>query len=128
MKANFERLLCNYPSGMDVNSLLAAKYFGLHKQNIVVGNGAAELIKSLMSLLPGKTGMAFPTFEEYPNRRDAGDIIAYCPENADFLLYYGRSHEIFADRGDIDSRSGKSGQSLGKLYRKGGSPAPGRLG
>ncbi len=62
MKANFERLLCNYPSGMDVNSLLAAKYFGLHKQNIVVGNGAAELIKSLMSLLPGKNRHGLPYF------------------------------------------------------------------
>ena len=98
MKANFERLLCNYPSGMDVNSLLAAKYFGLHKQNIVVGNGAAELIKSLMSLLPGKIGMAFPTFEEYPNRRDAGDIIAYCPENADFSYTADDLMKFFADR------------------------------
>ena len=53
IKANFERLICYYPSGMEVNSLLAAKYFGLHKQNVVVGNGAAELIKSLMENLCG---------------------------------------------------------------------------
>lgn len=98
LKANMEFLLKNQPSGQQITSLLAAKYFGLHKQNIVVGNGAAELIKSLMSLLPGKTGMAFPTFEEYPNRRDAGDIIAYCPENADFTYTADDLMKFFADR------------------------------
>lgn len=84
IKANFERLLCNYPSGMDVNSLLAAKYFGLRKENVVVGNGAAELIKSLMSMLTGKIGFAFPTFEEYPNRKSQDDIIPFIPQNSDY--------------------------------------------
>jgi len=40
IKSNFERLIADYPSGMAVNSLLAAKYFGLHKEQVVVGNGA----------------------------------------------------------------------------------------
>lgn len=84
IKANFDRLLCNYPSGMEVNSLLAAKYFGLHKENIVVGNGAAELIKSLMERLPGKIGIPFPTFEEYPNRRREEEIVAFYPKNQNF--------------------------------------------
>ena len=72
MKANFEPLLRNYPSGMGVNSLLAAKYFGLNQELVVVGSGAAELIKSLVEHLPGKVGVCYPTFEEYPNRRDDG--------------------------------------------------------
>ena len=37
MRANFEILLTEYPSGMHVNSLLAGKYFGVSPQNIVVG-------------------------------------------------------------------------------------------
>lgn len=74
MKANFETLLTQYPSGMRVNALLAAKNFGVHQENIIVGNGAAELIKSLMEDLDGKTGFVRPTFEEYPNR--------YAKENA----------------------------------------------
>lgn len=45
MKANFETLLTQYPSGMRVNSLLAAKNFGIHPEHVLVGNGAAELIK-----------------------------------------------------------------------------------
>ena len=68
IKANFERLVCNYPSGVNINNLLVAKYYGLHKDHIIVGNGAAELIKSVMQNLKGKVGIAIPTFEEYPNR------------------------------------------------------------
>lgn len=84
MKANFEPLLRDYPSGMGVNSLLAAKYFGLKHDYVVVGNGAAELIKSLMGLIHGKVGVIFPTFEEYPNRLPADRIVQYRPENIDF--------------------------------------------
>ncbi|MDE6538168.1 MAG: aminotransferase class I/II-fold pyridoxal phosphate-dependent enzyme [Muribaculaceae bacterium] len=84
MKANFEPLLRDYPSGMNVNSLLAAKYFGIRHDYSVVGNGAAELIKSLMSLLDGKVGIIYPTFEEYPNRLEKDRIVAYHPENHDF--------------------------------------------
>ena len=53
---------------MRVNSILAAKNFSIHHENILVGNGAAELIKSLMGYLVGKVGFIRPTFEEYPNR------------------------------------------------------------
>ena len=41
IKANFENLLRDYPSGMGINSLLAAKYFGIKHQYACVGNGAA---------------------------------------------------------------------------------------
>lgn len=84
MKANFETLLTQYPSGMKVNSLLAAKNFGVHQEHIVVGNGAAELIKSLMGKLDGKTGFIRPTFEEYPNRYDSERSVIYTPEDPDF--------------------------------------------
>lgn len=84
LKANFDTLLTGYPSGMGVNSLLMGRYFGIKKEYACVGNGAAELIKSLMEYLPGKIGVTYPTFEEYPNRRDKDEIIAYIPQNKDF--------------------------------------------
>ena len=84
IKANFETLLCEYPSGLEVNSLLAATYFGLNKEHVVVGNGAAELIKSLMERGEGKIGMAMPTFQEYPNRKNAEDVVPYYPNNKDY--------------------------------------------
>lgn len=84
MKANFEPLLRNYPSGMGVNSLLAAKYFGIRHDFMVVGNGAAELIKSLMELTDGSVGVIYPTFEEYPNRLPVEKIVKFLPSNEDF--------------------------------------------
>lgn len=84
MKANFETLLREYPSGMNINSLLAAKYFGIKQDYVVVGNGAAELIKSLMELSEGKVGVIFPTFEEYPNRLADDSLEIYHPNNPEF--------------------------------------------
>ena len=98
LKNNFDVLLTNYPSGMEVNSLLAAKYFGLKKEQIVVGNGAAELIKALMELLPGRLGTVLPTFEEYPNRKP-GEICAYCPEASRGYAYTAKDlMDYFADK------------------------------
>ena len=68
LKSNFDILVRQYPSGMRINCLLAAKTFGISEEHIVLGNGAAELIKALLEELPGKVGVIRPTFEEYPNR------------------------------------------------------------
>ena len=84
MKASFDTLITEYPSGMRVNSLLASKNFGVLQENILVGNGAAELIKSLMEHLDGKVGFIRPTFEEYPNRYDKENSVAFVPENPDY--------------------------------------------
>jgi len=94
IQANFDTLITEYPSGMRVNSLLAAKNFNVCQQNILVGNGAAELIKSLMSYLQGRTGFVRPTFDEYPNRYERENSINYIPNNPDYsysvddLIYY----------------------------------------
>lgn len=98
MKANFERLLCEYPSGMRVNSLLGAKYFGLRPEQVCVGNGAAELIKVLMDLFPGKQGISLPTFEEYPNRCSPEDIVAFYSNNRDYTYTADDLMDFFADK------------------------------
>lgn len=84
IKANFEDLLTQYPSGMRINALLAAKNFGIKQDQIVVGNGAAELIKSWMSGLTGRVGIIRPTFEEYPHRYNPEQTVVFRPENPDF--------------------------------------------
>ncbi len=84
IKASFEKLLAQYPSGMEVNSLLAAKNFNVRQENILVGNGSAELIKVLMNWLSGKTGFIRPTFEEYPNGYDESNSIIFTPNNSSF--------------------------------------------
>lgn len=83
MQASFETLLTQYPSGMQVNSLLAAKNFGIHREHIVVGNGAAELIKCLVEKMEGPTGVVRPTFEEYPHRMRCEEVV-FTPDNADY--------------------------------------------
>lgn len=76
MKSNFDVLISQYPSGMKVNALLAAKNFSVKQNHILVGNGAAELIKGLIEGFEGKMGIITPTFEEY-HHRYKGEIVAF---------------------------------------------------
>ena len=98
LKANFETLLREYPSGMGVNSMLAAKYFGIRQEFVCVGNGAAELIKSLMEYIEGNIGIVYPTFEEYPNRKQKHNIVSYFPDNKDFSYTADDLIRHFADK------------------------------
>lgn len=85
MRANFETLLREYPSGMYINSLLAGKYFGIKQDYTVVGNGAAELIKIVMEEHAGdKVGVMFPIFDEYPNRLKLEQIVPFISQKDDF--------------------------------------------
>lgn len=84
MRSNFDSLLTEYPSGMYVNSLLAGKCFGVSMDYVVPGNGAAELIKSLMERIEGRLGLIYPTFEEYPNRLSEDRLEIFVPETDDF--------------------------------------------
>ena len=98
MKANFDTLLTEYPSGMQVNSLLAGKYFNIKQDYIVVGNGAAELIKCMMEGIEGKIGIIYPTFEEYPNRIDKNRIVPFLSKNKDFLYTAEDLKEFYNDK------------------------------
>lgn len=84
MQANFRTLISEYPSGMKVNTLLASKCWGVKEDYIVPGNGAAELIKALMEILPGTLGITRPTFEEYPNRRTPESLVTFVPQNDEY--------------------------------------------
>lgn len=68
LKSSFQTLLTAYPSGARQQNLLAGKIFNILPEHIVVGNGAAELIKSFGGMVTGKTAIPFPTFNEYPAR------------------------------------------------------------
>ncbi len=99
MKANFQTLLTEYPSGMKVNTLIASKCFGVSEQYIVPGNGAAELIKILMESSHGKVGFIRPTFEEYPNRFDEARRVTFTPRNQDYRYTADDLMTFFADKG-----------------------------
>lgn len=103
IKSNFTVLLGNYPSGLEINTLLVSKYFNVHPEHIVVGNGASELIKSLMENIFGdkKLGVIIPTFEEYSNRKSEEDLVRFAPDNNNFEYDYDDLVEFFEDK-DID--------------------------
>jgi histidinol-phosphate/aromatic aminotransferase/cobyric acid decarboxylase-like protein len=69
------------------------------EEYIIPGNGAAELIKALMEMLPGTLGVTRPTFEEYPNRRNRDELVTFVPQNADYrysasdlIEFFGKNH------------------------------------
>lgn len=84
LAANFNVLLTEYPSGMKINALLAAEYFNIKIDYVLPSNGAAEVIKALMEMLPGKIGVLHPTFEEYSNRKKPEDLEVFVAQNRDF--------------------------------------------
>ena len=102
IKASFETLMREYPSGMRVNSLLASKNFGVKQEYILVGNGAAELIKAYMENWTGRLGNVLPTFEEYPNRLSKKGLVQYVPQNEDFKYTAEEIMQFFADK-EIDT-------------------------
>ena len=102
LKANFDKLVRDYPSGMRVNSLLAGKYFGIRQNYVCVGNGAAELIKGLMESLEGKLGVILPTFEEYPNRLSPDRLVTMETHLNDFRYSADELMEYF-DEKDIST-------------------------
>lgn len=102
IKASFETLMREYPSGMRVNSLLASKNFSVKQEYILVGNGAAELIKAYMENWTGKLGNILPTFEEYPNRKESDALVQFIPQTEGFKYTSADVKRFFADK-DIDT-------------------------
>lgn len=104
LKSNFDNLLVNYPSGMDVNTLLVSKYFNISQENICVGNGASEIIKSLMEHVfneDSKIGVIVPTFEEYSNRVKPENLVVFDSSIVDFQ-YNSDDVISFFENKDID--------------------------
>lgn len=86
MKAYFHDLLSDYPSGQNVQNLLAGKMFGIDENNILVGNGAAELIRTLSGVISGSVGVIYPSFNEYPESLTGHEIVPFIAEKKRYGL------------------------------------------
>lgn len=75
--ANLRTVASQYPSGMKIQSILAGKLFCLAPGQIVVGNGAAELIAGLFRCSSGRVGVVEPTFMEYPERVGTDRLVKF---------------------------------------------------
>lgn len=93
--ASFNALVTQYPSGNEVNSLLAGKIFGIDHNMVIVGNGITELIREIMDHVTGKVGIIQTAFNEY-TRRIRGEKIIYSPLSDDFTYTVSELIEFFS--------------------------------
>jgi histidinol-phosphate/aromatic aminotransferase/cobyric acid decarboxylase-like protein/choline kinase len=98
MTRSFGTLLTNYPSGLKVQNVLASRMFGCSPQQILVGNGASELIKGLLPECSGPIGMAVPTFDEYRACAPADQFVSFVPPSPDFRYSTGDLVDFCARR------------------------------
>jgi histidinol-phosphate/aromatic aminotransferase/cobyric acid decarboxylase-like protein/choline kinase len=99
MKAYFYELLSQYPSGQETQKLLAGKMFGIEPENIIVGNGAAEIIRHLGEEIEGNFGLMHPTFNEYPESIGFNRVVEMYPKNNNFV--YGKKELLkLAEKSD----------------------------
>lgn len=94
MKHSFDPLLRDYPSGLATQNLLCSKMFNVNEEYILTGNGAAELINGLMTVLSDrKVGFILPTFNEYAERVCEENRVFFYVEKEDFS--YSKEDVIF---------------------------------
>lgn len=101
MACNYSNLITQYPSGRYVDDVISSNVFGIDKDYIVLGNGAAELIKIFMENQSGNIGIISPTFNEYQNRYKNG-LIVYDTSDNEFR-YDEKDIIKFFDNKDIST-------------------------
>ncbi|MDR2943083.1 MAG: histidinol-phosphate aminotransferase family protein, partial [Treponema sp.] len=92
LKTYFSDLLSSYPSGQNTQNLLGAKLFNVEETQMLIGNGAAELIRALSAVIKGKIGVIYPTFNEYAESflaansegHSTNEIIQFIPNNLSY--------------------------------------------
>jgi len=85
-KSHIRDLVLNYPVAQDVLARLVGELIGQPPERIVVGNGAAELIKIVSGHLSGRLIVPVPSFNEYVNAAPAGRAVEFPLELPSFHL------------------------------------------
>lgn len=101
MEANMNKLISEYPSGMEVDALLAAKNLGIPADCVIAANGIDEIIHSIMSVTAGKVGCVKPVREEFISRCGKDRVKTFMPVNRD-LSYTAEDIIRFFEREAID--------------------------
>jgi histidinol-phosphate/aromatic aminotransferase/cobyric acid decarboxylase-like protein len=79
-------LVLNYPVAQDALAGLVGKIIDQPAERIVVGNGAAELIKIVSGHIAGKLIVPVPSFNEYANAAPSGKVVEFPLEFPSFQL------------------------------------------
>ncbi|MDM8162049.1 histidinol-phosphate transaminase [Labilibaculum sp. K2S] len=86
LKDNIEDLVLNYPMAQNALAELIGNIIQQPTQRIVVGNGAAEIIKILSGSLAKKIIVPVPSFNEYANAAPEGRAVEFPLEFPSFQL------------------------------------------
>jgi len=85
-KDQIHDLVLNYPMAQDALADLVGKIIDQPAERIVVGNGAAELIKIVSGHLAKKLIVPVPSFNEYANAADPDKVVEFPLEFPSFQL------------------------------------------
>ena len=85
-KDHIRDLVLNYPVAQDVLADLVGELIDQPSDRIVVGNGAAELIKVVSGQLAGRLIVPVPSFNEYANATPAGRVVEFPLDAPSFQL------------------------------------------
>ena len=86
LKDNINDLVLNYPMAQDALAELIGDIITQPADRIVVGNGAAEIIKILSGSLAKKIIVPVPSFNEYANAAPEGHVVEFPLEFPSFQL------------------------------------------
>lgn len=86
LKDQIHELVLNYPIAQDALAALVGDLIDQPSERIVVGNGAAELIKIVSGHIARKLIIPVPSFNEYVNAAPAGNVIEFPLEPPSFQL------------------------------------------
>jgi len=86
LKDRIHDLVLNYPVAQDSLAELVGKIVDQPPERIVVGNGAAELIKIVSGHLASKLIVPVPSFNEYANAAPLGQVVEFPLEFPSFRL------------------------------------------
>jgi histidinol-phosphate/aromatic aminotransferase/cobyric acid decarboxylase-like protein len=86
LKDNIHDLVLNYPMAQDALAELIGEIIKQPTERIIVGNGAAEIIKILSGHLAKKIIVPVPSFNEYANAAPEGHVVEFPLEFPSFQL------------------------------------------
>jgi len=86
LKDNIHNLVLNYPMAQDALAELISDVINQPAERIIVGNGAAEIIKILSGSLAKKIIVPVPSFNEYVNAAPEGHAVEFPLEFPSFQL------------------------------------------
>ncbi len=101
-KNKLHDLVLNYPVAQDVLAALVGKLINQKPECIVVGNGAAELIKIVSGHLARKLIVPVPSFNEYVNAAPEGRVVEFPLEFPSFELDVDKfADQAIASQADV---------------------------